>query len=229
MSENFSKAGKRRGFSLIVVLILSLVTLAIISGVFQYATGSGGIGRIASSSAGRYNLLQDSAETGKAELKKMMDTDDPSDPAFLPRYSGFNAEPPLAISLADDLLIDVNPHGLGKGVIARENLSSLELGRMGIVGGSGVMEVKIYDMQYDASLVDDSIASAEKIKLPPATPIKIPARWKLVGEIKDVVQKDIDPGADSLYVGAYLVRAVLTVGDRESFLDTAIFQSNNAM
>jgi hypothetical protein len=213
MSEDFNKIGGRRGFSLIVVLVLSLIALAMLGGVFHYATGSGGAGRITSSALGRYNLLQDSAETGKAELKKMMDNLDPP-----PRYSGFRAEPPLAISQADDLLIDVNPHSLGKGVILREHTSA------------GVLEVKIYDMQYDAGSVSPSIAPAERGKLPPAITLKGSDPWKLVGDIKDVVEEDTSgSGEGSTNTGAYLVRAVLTVGDRESFLDTAIFQSNNAM
>jgi hypothetical protein len=219
MSENFNKIGKRRGFSLIVVLILSLISLAMLSGVFQYAAGSAGAGRRASSTAGKYNLLQDAAETGKAKLKEMMNNTNPP-----PRHSGFNLDS-HTISEADDLLIDADPNHLGKGVISRENTSG------------GVLEVKIYDMQYDAGSVDPSITNTERIKLPPAIVLKGSDPWRQVGDIKDVVQEDIvSTGDGSTNTGAYLVRAVLKINlkdkdgkdyYKESILDTAIFQSND--
>jgi hypothetical protein len=221
MSENSKKTGKRRGFSLIVVLILSIAALAIIGGVLQFAMGSGGLGRVASSSVGRYNMLQDSAELGRAELKRMMNNTNPP-----PRFENVDNET-FRISAADDLLINVNPSGLGKGIISRSNMSASALGRRGILGTSGVLEVRIYDMQYEGGIVNPSISDEERMKLPPSLPILTPDLWKQIGDIKDVEEED-DPGGAPPNTGAYLVRAVLTVGSHESILDTAVFQSNNA-
>ena len=76
---------------------------------------------------------------------------------------------------------------------------------------------------------------AELLKLPPAITLTGKAPWKKVGDIKDVTEDDDDTSSGSTNTGAYLVRAVLTVSDdrnptvvRESILDTAVFQSNNA-
>jgi hypothetical protein len=228
MSVNSDKIGKKRGFSLIFVLILSVVAFSIVGGIFQFVVNSGGAGRIASSSDGRYNLLQDSAELGKAALKKMMDNTDPP-----PRFSDYDkyegATPPSGITSADQLLINVDLYGHGKGVIARRNLSSFELGRRGIVGPGGVLEVKIYDMQYKDKYISATISDAERIKLPPAIVLKGVDPWKLIGDIKNVEEYDNSAsGEGSTNTGAYLVRSVLTVGGRESILDTAVFQSNNA-
>ena len=111
MSGDFDKIAKRRGFSLIVVLIISLVALAVISGIFQYSAGVGSAGRVSSSSSEKYNFLQDSVETGRTALKRMMDGIDPP-----PRFDGHDPKDLLLISETDDLLINVDPYGLGQGV-----------------------------------------------------------------------------------------------------------------
>ncbi|MDR1508741.1 MAG: hypothetical protein LBS53_03810 [Synergistaceae bacterium] len=220
MSGNFDKTCRKRGFSLIVVLILSLVSLAILGVTLQHAMGSGGAGRISSSSSGRYNLLQNSVEEGRAELKRIMSTD-----VSPPRFQKFNDEG-FKISAADDLLIDVDPSGLGTGVISRENVSPAELAGMGIIGKNGAIEVKIYDMQYNGDSISESITDAERKKLPPSIVIAV-SPWKVIGNIKDVVEDDSNKWRES-NTGVYLVRAALTVDGRESVIDTAVFQSNNA-
>ncbi|MDR1650861.1 MAG: hypothetical protein LBR87_03660, partial [Synergistaceae bacterium] len=62
---------RRRGFSLIVVLIVSLLGLAIVGATVQMTFLSSGAGRFAASGVDKYNFLQDAVEEGKAHLKKL--------------------------------------------------------------------------------------------------------------------------------------------------------------
>jgi hypothetical protein len=221
-------AGKR-GFSLLVVLIIAIIGLAIVGATLQFTVSSSGAGRVASASSTKYNLLQDAVEKGKAALKAAMDNT-----ASPPRYP---QTPGALIKSTDDLLLPDTPNPLGNAIY--QEFDKGELGRLGIAGNSGTLAVQIYDMQYDPKNVAPVGAGADNIS--PEQLNLIPPSITVTGE------GGINPGMSTLNAnrqrlrrvggtadntGVYLVRATLRVNDATAagktwMLETAIIQSNN--
>ncbi|MCL2683626.1 MAG: hypothetical protein FWE55_00130 [Synergistaceae bacterium] len=215
---------KRSGFSLIIVLIVSLIGFAIVAVALQATMMSSGSGRAVSAGNTKYNFLQDAVEEGKAALKKAMDNDNPP-----PRYADYDTEPSLTD--VDDLLIEHSFNAaLGNGVVLHRNFNRNQLGRLGIAGrNSGSLTVKVFDMQYPA----DSVAPGIDISL-------FPPSMFLYGSGEGsydpgTVPPTTSPGAigsgAATNAGVYLIRASLEVAigseTEKTLLDTAVIQSNN--
>jgi type II secretory pathway pseudopilin PulG len=205
--------GRRRGFSLLIVLVIAIIGLAVVGVTVQMTTTSSGAGRMASATNVKYNFLQHAVEEGKAALKEKMDNED--DP---PRFVGYDTTP--TITAADELLIDED-FGIGEdpGIVKNTTLTKAQLGRLGIAGDSGTLVVKIYDMGYDPKKV--SPGSDDELKKIPPSIIIAKDQWNNRGEEGEILSES------SLNVGAYLVRASLRVGDSETVLDSAIMQANS--
>ena len=224
-SSGIQRNSKKSGFSLILVLIISMISLAIVGATLEVTVLSAGSGRVVSSSNSRYNFLQGAVEEGKAELKKAMyHAPEPI------RYVGYDPGSDPVISNADDLLLDHDfSPALGKGVVVNRNITRNELGKLGIGGNSGGnIVVKIFDMQYPGDSVDAAaIHPAELKKLPPS--------MLLYGSGETSWPVSVDPDAGgglsgtANNAGVYLIRASLTIGDRETVLDTSLIQSIDSL
>ena len=62
--------GARRGFSLIVVLLVSLAGLSLLGGIVYMIDTSSGSSRFSVSQDMEYNVMQQGVEEGKAELRR---------------------------------------------------------------------------------------------------------------------------------------------------------------
>ena len=231
------RSRKRSGFSLIIVLIVSMIGLAIIGATLQFTVMSSGGGRIVAAGNTKYNFLQDAVEEGKAALKAAMDV---SDPDFkVPRhYSEEDVEKPLeTIGNVDELLIKYKfDTALANGVVFARSLSRSDLGKLGITGNGAVLDVKIYDMQYAAS-ADVTIPAGELKLLPPSMLLygsssgpppdpNLDDPFKPKGDPKTPqATESVESGAGN--AGVYLIRASLLIDGQNSptILDTALIQS----
>ena len=187
----------RRGFSLIIVLLVSLIGLAVVGAMMQIAMVNAGAGRTASTINRDYNLLVSEAEEARAWIIASLDN------GKVPRRADIGA----AITSADNLLV---------WNARRRDLSARDMGLYGLGGNSGTVTVKVYDMRYDAD--DVSLTEPVEInRLPPALIMS-------VGDIpKNEVTKDEnnlrdDSNSDDKKVpaaelGAYLIRASLEIDD----------------
>ena len=224
-SSSIKRSDRHSGFSLLLVLILSMISLAIIGATLEVTVLSAGSGRVVTSSNSRYNVLQGAIEEGKAELKKAMyHAPEPI------RYVGYDPDTDPVISNVDDLLLDHNfSPSLGKGVAVSRTITRNELGKLGIGANSGGnIVVKIFDMQYPGDSVDTAVIHpAELNKLPPSMPLYGS------GESSWPVSSDPNAGGgisgNASNAGVYLIRASLTIGDRETVLDTSLIQSINML
>jgi hypothetical protein len=199
---------KRRGFSLIVVLLVSLLGLCVIGAMMQIVSVDSGIGRTASAANRRYNLLVSEVETARSELMAKLASAD-----SIPRRMTAGT-----ITSADMLLVMPEE---------RRVLSPKEQNLYGLKGHICNLTVKIYDMQYDQADVSSSMEPAEISLLPPA--------MRLVGSggksyIKPTDDDDLlqsgEKTVTSVNAGAYLIRAFLEVdGVREGDIDLAVVES----
>jgi hypothetical protein len=213
----------RKGFSLLIVLIIAMVGLAIAGATLQITVGGSGNSRVSSAKDAKYNLLQDGIERGKAAINKIMDNDD--DP---PRYFTGESEPNVAITRVDQLLIKVdNPSiPIKGGVVVDETLNRQRLGRLGIMGDSARLKVKIYDMQYSAKNVAGM--SKEELKLiPPSMTVDASLGETVAdGTASDLEDIPIPVAAPAKNVGTYLIRASLEIGGTETVMDSVVIQAN---
>ncbi|MDR3165500.1 MAG: hypothetical protein LBU13_07960 [Synergistaceae bacterium] len=200
---------KRRGFSLIIVLLILLVGLGMTGVMLQIVSVSSGAGRTASAANKKYNLLVSGVENARSKLIERLDSDDP-----IPgrRTAGM-------ITSADMLLVMPEE---------RRTLSRKELDFYGIAKGTGDLTVKIYDMQYAQADISPSMEPAEIKQLPPAV--------RLIG-IGDASgggptgDDDLTLGSGGIAVnaGAYLIRALLEInGVQEGAIDLAIIESGKS-
>jgi type II secretory pathway pseudopilin PulG len=208
----------RRGFSLIAVLVLSIIGMSLTAAMLHIATSSSGAGMVSSQKNARYNLLVDGAEMGKGKLKKLMDND-----TAPPRYFTGKAEPTDAIKSPDDLLVKVNDYSvfIGRGVAVSEDLSRTELRRYGINADRASLCVRVYDMQYSPELVQASPDAA----MPPSVRLNTTAPPQK-GPVSSIEEGNGSGAASN--AGAYLIRATLEIGGRRTVLETAVIQSNTA-
>ena len=233
----FPRMRKRAGFSLLIVLIISIVGLAIIAVTMQMTVLSTGSGRVVSAGNTKYNFMQDAVELGKAILRMAMDNSDER-----PVYKGKNNP----ITDIDDLLIACkycpdelelpDPWEFHCWEISRE-LNRADLGKLGIAGNGGQLVVKVYDMQYDWDAVDLANPDDEKM-LPPSLELTgTAAAGSYVGESGMLPIGPSNPTHDDGFsggppkppenAGVYLIRATLTIEGKRTILDTAVIQANN--
>jgi hypothetical protein len=200
---------KRRAFSLVAVLFISIVGMAFVGAIMYNFQSSSGSSRVSGGSKLEYNLLQDGVEKGKAILKDFMANEDP---------------PPEGINVGDvDELADLLLDGIGDhGVVYSRDLTGGDL-----AGRKGNIRVEIFDMDYNPVL-NSAITPAEIAKLPPSLTI---------GSGGGTGYRSWGVGASSAGTSspnshAYLIRATLEVNDvrgvgkKIKVLDTSIVQSN---
>jgi type II secretory pathway pseudopilin PulG len=218
--EAVAPRGARRGFSLIAVLVLSIIGLSFVAAMFQLATFSSGARMVTSQKNARYNLLVDGAEIGKGKLKQLMDND-----VAPPRYFTGKAEPTDTITNPDDLLVEVSDYSvfIGRGLAVSEDLGRAELRRYGINADRASLCVRVYDMQYSPELVEAS----PDVVMPPSVRLNTTAPpQKGQGPVSDIEEGNGSGSATN--AGVYLIRATLEIGGRRTVLDTAVVQSNTA-
>ena len=232
-----SRSVRRPGFSLIIVLIVSMIGLAIVGATLQFTMMSSGSGRVVSAGNTKYNFLQDAVEEGKAALKAAMDDPDVIPPRYFPE-GGTSADIGNIVNVGQLQIKHKFDPALDNGLVFVRTLSRGELGKLGIAGDSATLDVKIYDMQYKGGDVDPAIAAGEMKMLPPAmslfggagSPMKNP-----IGGTPDGPPGHEYPGTasgsggsgDATNAGVYLIRASLLINghDNPTMLDTAVIQS----
>ncbi|MDR3165373.1 MAG: hypothetical protein LBU13_07320 [Synergistaceae bacterium] len=212
--------GKNSGFSLVVVLIISLIAMALVGASLHMSMNAAGSGRANSARDVKYNILQDGIERGKAALMRIVEAA-PRIPKYTDKYDG--KEPPE--------ISDLNMLLINGGEVLTETWTKNKLGRLGIVGDSAVFKIRIYDMQYNAELVP-TVASG---KITPENMESLPPAMSMTGKAasSETVTWDPDDAGTSAELaggspddaGIYLVRASLEVGRRNYSLDTAVIQS----
>jgi hypothetical protein len=213
----------KKGFSLLVILIIAMVGLAIAGAAFQITVAGSGNARVSSAKDAKYNLLQDGIERGKAAINKIMDND--ADP---PRYFTGESEPDVAITRVDQLLIKTDDASIPikGGVVVVETLNRQRFGRLGIMGDNARLKVKIYDMQYSAKNVAGM--SDEELKLiPPSMTVSANSGGTVVdGATSDPEDIPASVAAPAKNVGVYLIRASLEIGETETVMDSVVIQAN---
>lgn len=203
--NEIKKRAARAGFSLIVVLIVALIGLAIIGVAFFIYESSSGQTQITLQRSQEYNILQGGIERGKNHLISLVNNTDP-----VPRWNN-------------------NPANAGKNKITDPDMLIIENGTFTysekIHGDNVDVKVDIYDSNYNASLVDQTAMTAEKIaQMPPAL--------AFTGGGMMVLLKPDEPGEDtsgadlSPNIGIYLIRATMTVDGETKTAETSVVQRN---
>ena len=222
---------RKKGFSLIAVMIISLINLAIMGVALQFAVSSSGGGRVNSAMAMKYNLLQSALEDGKALLKKSMDNDGP------PHSYLHNGIDTSSITRPDMLLLTDSPSpadypgvDFPLGHAITKPMVKSDLKRIGIFGDSGELTVKIYDMQYKPESVAENVEDLQS--MPPSMPL--PTNYEDYKEVSGLEGRSgPKPQFRPNDRGVYLIRAALTVRDAAGTpihtwsRETAVIQYNN--
>jgi hypothetical protein len=186
----------RRGFSLIVVLLLSLIGLAVIGVAMNIVAVNTGAGITASTINRNYNLLVNEVEIARAWIIASLDNGE------IPEREG-GVLSAKTITSADQLLV--------VGGELHRTLTPQEMGLYGVGGGSGAVTVKVYDMQYYPEALSNELKddSAEINRLPPSLPLFVEQ-----GPKDDQAQSaPVVVGGGSLWAGGgvYLIRASLEI------------------
>jgi len=217
-TSNIKLLGKRHGFSLFSVLIISVLGMTIIAAFLQMTVLSSGSGRVVSAGNEKYNILQSAVQEGVAALHKAMFSED--DPI---RCDGDTIE-------TIDCLLVAHDFGAGLGIVCNKSLSGSDLGKLRIAGNSGTLKVAVYDMQYDPQKISPTLSGTPALlnMLPPSVILEGGSGWG--GRSVTTEAPDVDPNAHrtaSSNAGVYLVRATLNVSGRTWILDSAMIQSTN--
>jgi hypothetical protein len=201
------KKPKRRGFSLAVILLISLAGLSVIGFLLQNVSMSSGAGRTASAVNRKYNFLVSEVEAAWSKIVAKKDGDD-----SLPRRTTAGT-----ITSADMLLVMPEE---------RRALSQRELSLYGLAGRAGDLTVKIYDMQYEQAEVSPLMEPAEISLLPPAVRLIGTGSASCEPTSDDDLLHSAGQTGSAINAGAYLIRALLEVdGIRESAIDLAVVES----
>ena len=214
---------KNRGFSLLVVLIVSAIAMTFMGALLNASVNAAGAGRVNSARVAKYNILQNGVEQGKAALMQIVYAA-PQIPKYTDKYGGSE---PSEIDNLDMLLID-------DGEVLTETWTKSKLGRLGIAGDSATFKIRIYDMQYKPGLVP-SVASG---KITPKEVASLPPAVTITGKTSSSVANALDPDEDGTIAGLsggspadagiYLIRASLEIGARDYSIDTAVIQSRKS-
>jgi hypothetical protein len=210
-----SPALKRRpAFSLVAVLILAIAGMAVIGGVMYTFDAFSGSARMTVSGTTEYNVLQDAVERGKSFLREEMTKTGVT--------VALRAAPPSQITSHRDLLIQDSGTVIGHFVVS-EDMKGLG-GHQSI----GVLNVYIYDMQYDPATVNPGMTDAERAALPPS--LNLTATGSS-GGVEDGTPGGLGgggggSGGPTTSAGAYLIRATLVREDgRQKSIETALVQA----
>lgn len=202
-NETYTGPALRAGFSLVVVLIVSLVGMAIIGVAFYIYESSVSQTGTALMRVQEYNALQSALEQGKNLLLEMVDNSDP-----MPRWYD-NLPGTSSITDPDQLIIENGELDISDRVYG-ENVT---------------IHVAIYDSFYDSSIVDSGMNARRLAEMPPAH------RFEGGGMMQEM--KPDEPGEDSsssahmANIGVYLIRAQMTVRGEVKKLETSVVQRNN--
>ena len=139
---------KHKGFSLLIVLLLSLVGMAVVGVTLDAANRSSGAGRVTTRSGDAYNILQSEIEKARAALKAEMSSR--KDPI---KYGGGNI----------DSLEDIT--------VLKDDHTPFWLFSYSDDVMKGNVSVGIYDMNYS---LDSVVSGAVPAGLPPR--VKPPAK-----------------------------------------------------
>jgi type II secretory pathway pseudopilin PulG len=223
---------RKKGFSLIAVMIISLVNLAIMGVALQFAVSSSGGGRVNSAMAVKYNLLHSALEEGKARLKESMDNETLPIPRWYTGKEGIDENTP--IEYADMLLLSGD---LGERTVTLWDADN-KMERLGIFGEIGVLTVKIYDMQYKPESVAENVRDLQL--LPPSMLLtanrkKNPEKYTEVKAPGTGIDSERQISGPPDNMGAYLIRAALSVYSKDTdenpihtwSLETSVIQANN--
>jgi hypothetical protein len=196
----------RRGFSLITVLLISLVMLVMAGAAMQMVSVNAGSGRTVSAINRKYNFLVGEVEKTRGSIIERLDINDP----LVRTSSG------MPIISADNLLLSED----------RRELSQQEMNLYGMGRGEGVVSVKVFDMQYDGGDVSPAIDPAEMSRLPPALVLSDGGGEKDLGAGGPPDDTGASPGGTDDV--AYLIRASLEVdGVPSGTIDMAILGRPN--
>ncbi|MDR1020020.1 MAG: hypothetical protein LBL73_04595 [Synergistaceae bacterium] len=202
----------RRGFSLITVLVISVVALGAVGVMMQFMSVSAGAGRTSSTINRDYNLLASEVENARAWLVHEVRESAPP--------GRINTAVP--ITSADMLLVSED----------RRALSRRDLSLYGLGGSAGTLTVKIYDMNYEPGYVQIT-DEAEQRQMPPSVRVydidggdsgdgEPTGPDDLVGGGTGGVSYDLTPSNG----GTYLIRAYLEIdGVQSGTVDLALMAS----
>lgn len=200
---------RHEGVSLVVVLVLSMLGFILLGGAVYMISGFASSAKVSIAHNMEYNIMQEALEQAKADLRQRIRKTG----VDAPRWNNKPGATPR-IASPDMLLIE---NGTFEQVIDQNKL--------GGKGFEGVLTVKIFDMQYDPSLVDIPHTNREAIEqLPPS--LRIPST---MDHFPPVYEAAID--GDITDAGVYLIRATLRVADTRAAgswttktLETAVIQ-----
>ncbi|MDL2264075.1 hypothetical protein LJC31_05425 [Synergistaceae bacterium OttesenSCG-928-I11] len=211
------KAGKgkaRSGFSLVSVLIISIVGVAIMGGIAYMFNTYAGSSRVTIAQGEAYNLLQEGVERGKIFLREAMKSSKTEAPLSWNFDESFSGE----IEELETLLIK-DKNGV-VGIIVPANGDDDDFETVSIGGADYKYTVKIYDMRYtDVPIKNDDDLKAT---LPPVMSF-IAVTAKDEGPTLNVSEGASDIGN----AGIYLVRALLEPvdGGPLKMIETAVVQA----
>ena len=195
---------KHRGFSLLIVIILSLVAMAFVGAALNLAGNSSGAGRTSVRSNDSYNILQSEIERARAALKAEMSSRKDAIKSGLPEKGAIDSPEDL------EVLKDGAPFW-------RVDYSQK------VGGAEGNVSVRIYDMRYSPDGVASAALAAE---LPPSVTLKSGGSEK--SEV--LTPGTSDPGASgaSSSAGVYLIRATIAFANKvTNKIEAAVIQNSN--
>jgi hypothetical protein len=197
---------KNKGFSLLIVIILSIIAMTFIGLSLNLAGNSSGAGRISARSNDSYNILQSEVERARAALKAEMSSRKDAMKCGLPEKGTINSLDDL------EVLKDGAPFW------------RVDYGQK--VGGvTGDVSVRIYDMQYPPGNVASGAFAAS---LPPAVTLNSRS-GKETSEVFAPGTSDPVDNASMSSAGVYLIRAAITFANKAtSKIDVAVIQNSDS-
>ena len=197
---------KHKGFSLLIVLVLGIISMVFVGLSLNLVSDSAGAGRTSARSNDSYNVLQSEIESARAALKAEMSSRSDAIKCGLSEGE--------SIDSLDDLevLKDGAPFW------------RVDYGKK-VGGATGDVSVRIYDMRYSpGSVASGAFAAA----LPPSVRLKSAA----VAEKSEV----FEPGTSapvaresSSNAGVYLIRATITFANNvANKIEVAVVQNSNS-
>jgi hypothetical protein len=198
---------KNKGFSLLVVLILSIIAMFFAGVTLNITTNSAGSGRVSSRSGDTYNILQSEIERARSALKEEM----------------FSRKDAIKCGLSEKDTVN-----------SIQDLEVLKDGapfwrvdyKRKFMGQTGDVSVRIYDMQYFSENV---APGANRADMPPS--VKLEGKESGPG-----TSEALEPGTSmssgsgpALDAGIYLIRATATFANGVTHkLDVSVIQNSNS-
>lgn len=205
---------KRRGFSLIAVLIVTLCSMLMLGAVMGMSAVFSGASRTTMASDTVYNTLEREVERAKGALKMEM----------VQRKTPLRrADPDGDIDRLSDLRVTLNGSTFWT---VNENVT--------VGSRSGRLNVEIYDMLYDTAKITAGIPSGERVDLPPAV-LELNASGPANGAPSAPgapVPGGGNGGNTPTSAGVYLIRASIkwddaAAGESDRRIDVALTQNSN--